>query len=131
MPEELRSRYFVTPFVGPEIGDVYAVTNLVVGRSGAGTVAEVCALGKAAVFIPLVPTGGDEQTRNAKRVTEAGGAVIVKNGDLTGPALYDAIAGILADPLRMAAMGVASKTLAMPNAASDLATLLLQLAKPL
>ena len=60
LPDELRRRYAVTSFVGPEIGDVFALADVVVSRSGAGTLAEVAALGKAAVFVPLVPTGGDE-----------------------------------------------------------------------
>ena len=123
-----QSRYFVGPFIADEIGDVYALTDLVVGRSGAGTVAEACALGKPAVFIPLVPTGGDEQTRNAQRMVEAGAAVLLPGAELTGPRLREEIETLLGDPSRLTAMGAAAQTLAHPNAASDLAAALLQLA---
>ncbi|KPV49307.1 hypothetical protein SE17_33400, partial [Kouleothrix aurantiaca] len=60
---KLRWRYFFTRFVGDEIRHVFALADLVVGRAGAGTIAEICVLGKPALYIPLVPTGGDEQTR--------------------------------------------------------------------
>jgi UDP-N-acetylglucosamine--N-acetylmuramyl-(pentapeptide) pyrophosphoryl-undecaprenol N-acetylglucosamine transferase len=130
LPEDLKRRYFVTPFVREEIGDIYAICDLVVGRSGAGTVAEICALGKPAVLIPLVPTGGDEQTRNAKRLADIGAAVIIKNADLTGPILLDTITRLLDDPEKLKSMASASGSLATPNAAEDLADALLGLARP-
>ena len=74
LPDSLRGRYWAAPFVGEEIADIFALCDLVAGRSGAGTVTEAAALGKPALFIPLVPTGGDEQTRNAKRSADAGAA---------------------------------------------------------
>lgn len=128
LPPTLQRHYFVTPFIRDEIGDVFALTDLVVGRSGAGTVAEVCALGKPALFIPLVPTGGDEQTRNARRVVEAGGAAILPSAELTGPRLRDEIDALLSDQERLRAMGEAAQTLARPHAARDLAQAVLALA---
>ena len=88
LPPELRQRYWVTGFVGDEIGDVYALADVIVGRSGAGTVTEAAALGRPALFVPLVPTGGDEQTRNARRSAEAGAAVILPSAELDGPRLW-------------------------------------------
>ena len=99
-----------------------------VGRSGAGTVTEAAALGKPAVFIPLVPTGGDEQTRNARRAADAGAAVIIPQAELNGPRLRAELAALLADPERRARMGEAARTLARPRAARDLARALLELA---
>ncbi len=126
LPEGLRARYAVTEFVGSEIGDVYALADVVVGRSGAGTVTEVCAMGKPAVFVPLVPTGGDEQTRNAQRLVDAGAAVIVKQDELTGETLLAAICSIVGDAERRAAMGCAALTLARPDAAEMLAGLVIE-----
>jgi UDP-N-acetylglucosamine--N-acetylmuramyl-(pentapeptide) pyrophosphoryl-undecaprenol N-acetylglucosamine transferase len=111
-----------------EIGDVYALSDLLVARSGAGTVTEACALGKPALFIPLVPTGGDEQTRNAQRSVDAGGAVILPQARCDAPHLLECLRPLLADPARRRAMGAAAHTLARPNAASDLADALLELA---
>lgn len=129
LPPSLRARYFVTSFVRDEIGDVFALADLVVGRSGAGTVAEVCALGKPALFIPLVPTGGDEQTRNARRLVDAGAAKILPSAQLTGPALLGEIQALVGARARLQAMGQAARTLARPDAARDLALAVLALAK--
>jgi len=128
LPPERRRRYFVTRFVGDEIGDVFALADLIVGRSGAGTVTEACALGKPAVFIPLVPTRGDEQTRNAQRSMDAGGAGILPQAECDGPRLLDRIRALASAPLRLRAMGEAARTLARPDAAHDLARALLTLA---
>lgn len=124
----LRRRYHVMRFIDDEIGDVWALADLVVGRAGAGTVTEVAALGKPALFIPLVPTGGDEQTRNARRLVEAGAAVILKQDQADGPRLLAEVDALLANPARLDAMGQAARTLARPHAARDLAEAVVQLA---
>ena len=128
LPETLRRRYALVRFVGDEIGDVFALANLIVGRSGAGTVTETAALGKASVFVPLVPTGGDEQTRNARRMVEAGAALIIPQDEFDGQRLLSELVPLLADPARLEAMGQAAFTLARPNAARDLADAVLGLA---
>ena len=128
LPPELRHRYFATRFVRSEIGHVFALADLVLSRAGAGTVAELCALGKPAVYVPLVPTGGDEQTRNARMCAEAGAAQLIPQAELDGPRLLAALPPLLADAARRAAMGVAALTLARPNAARELAAELLALA---
>lgn len=131
LPADLRRRYHVARFINQdEIGDAYAIADLVVGRSGAGTVTEVCALGKPAIFVPLVPTGGDEQTRNAQRSVDAGAAVILPNAECDGPRLARQIAMLLADGNRRVEMGRLARTLARPDAARDLARTLLEMARP-
>ena len=127
LPENLRRRYFVTPFVGDEIGDVYALADVIVGRSGAGTVSEVCALGKPALFIPLVPTGGDEQTKNARRLQSIGAAGIIPQGELTAERLTGELRSLATDRDGLLSMGAAAKTLATPNAARDLAKVVIEL----
>ena len=130
-PLALRQRYHLTRFVETDaIGDAYAIANLIVSRSGAGTVTEACALGKPALYVPLVPTGGDEQTRNAQRSVAAGAAVIVPQAEIDAPRILSEIHTLLSDPARLKAMGDAARTLARPNAAKDLADALLALVKP-
>ena len=130
LPPPLRRRYFLTRFVGDEINDVFALADLVVGRSGAGTVTELAALGKPAVFVPLVPTGGDEQTRNARRSADAGAAVILPQQWCDGPHLLAEVRALLGDRARLDQMGKAALTLARPYAARDLAGAVLALAAP-
>ena len=128
LPKPLQRRYSAVPFVGAEIADIFALCDLIVGRSGAGTVTEAAAVGKPALFIPLVPTGGDEQTRNAQRSADAGAARVLPSRDLSGPRLLSEIGALLSDPARLTLMGQAALTLATPNAAFDLADALLALA---
>ncbi len=129
LPPERRERYVVRDFVGAELPHVYALAALVVGRSGAGTVAELAALGKPALFIPLPGTGGDEQTKNARLLADAGGAVLLAETNLTPTALVASINRLL-DPSARAAllrMGEAARTQAPPDAAAVLAEELLRL----
>ncbi|BDI28484.1 UDP-N-acetylglucosamine--N-acetylmuramyl-(pentapeptide) pyrophosphoryl-undecaprenol N-acetylglucosamine transferase 2 [Capsulimonas corticalis] len=129
LKDHLVRRVFVTPFLGSEIGDIYALADVVVGRSGAGTVTEVSALGKPALLIPLVPTGGDEQNRNARRLVEAGAAALLPNVDLDGARLAHEILALVGDPERLARMGKATLALARPRAAQDLAEAVIGLAQ--
>jgi UDP-N-acetylglucosamine--N-acetylmuramyl-(pentapeptide) pyrophosphoryl-undecaprenol N-acetylglucosamine transferase len=131
LPLHLRLRYQVTRFVETDaIGDAYALADLIVSRSGAGTVTEACALGKPALFVPLVPTGGDEQTRNAQRSVDAGAAVILPQADCEGPRLLTEIHSLLSDHNRLETMGKAALTLARPHADDELADALLALVLP-
>ncbi len=127
--EHLQARYCVIPFVGEEIADIFALADLVVGRSGAGTVTEAAAVGKPALFIPLVPTGGDEQTRNARRSADAGAAAILPSRELDGSRLLSEVRALLSAPEHLRRMGQAALTLATPYAARDLADAVLELAK--
>lgn len=124
---ELGQRYHVSKFFKDEIKDVFALADLVVGRAGAGTVAELCALRKPAVYVPLVPTGGDEQTRNAQMCVDAGAAVIIKQNELNGAVLLKQLQALLPDRARLQAMSEAAQTLAQPEAAQKLAETVLEL----
>ena len=128
-PERLRARYQVVEFVREELADVYAAAALVLGRAGAGTVAELAYLGKPAILVPLPGAGGDEQTRNAAILAEAGGAVLLPQTEATPERLRELILDLLAAPDRLAAMAAAAaRTVGQPDAAARLADELLALA---
>ena len=127
----LRRRYFVQRFIKEEINDVFALCDLVVSRAGASTINEVCALGKAALYVPLVPTGGDEQTRNAKLCENAGAAVSIRQSELSdengGELLRSRVLDLLRDRESLARMANAAKTLAKPDAARVMAETVVEL----
>ena len=75
LPVEAAGRYFLTGYMGAELPDVLALADVVISRSGAGTIAELTALGKAAVLIPLASSAGNEQAHNAQHLADAGAAV--------------------------------------------------------
>jgi UDP-N-acetylglucosamine--N-acetylmuramyl-(pentapeptide) pyrophosphoryl-undecaprenol N-acetylglucosamine transferase len=127
LPLHLRNRYFVTPFIRDELADVFALSDLVLGRSGAGTVAELCLLGKPAIYIPLVPTGGDEQTRNAQMCKKIGAAEILSQNELTPQILLQQLKVLLSNPPKLEKMSQAALQLAKPNAAQTLAEMLVEM----
>jgi UDP-N-acetylglucosamine--N-acetylmuramyl-(pentapeptide) pyrophosphoryl-undecaprenol N-acetylglucosamine transferase len=126
---ELQRRYYVTPLIQSEgIGDAFALADLIVGRSGAGTANEVAALGKPAVWVPLVPTGGDEQRRIANEFAKVGAALVIPNPQLTPNLLVESIASILQDEDRRRRMAVSARALHIPSAAQRLSEIVLTLA---
>jgi UDP-N-acetylglucosamine--N-acetylmuramyl-(pentapeptide) pyrophosphoryl-undecaprenol N-acetylglucosamine transferase len=124
LPSPLAARYCLTPFVGPELPDVLALADVVISRSGAGTLAELTALGKPAVVIPLASSAGNEQAHNARHLEQAGAAVALE-GDVDGERLWAAVAPLLADPARRQTMAAASRAQGRPDAADRLVEVLL------
>lgn len=96
------------PYVVREYMDrmdlAYAAADLVVTRSGGGMVCETSAVGLPAVFVPL-PVGNGEQRKNAAEVVEAGGAVLVDDGDMTAQYVTDEVLPLLLDSSRLDQMG--------------------------
>ncbi len=128
LPEPLRARYHVLEFVRDELPDVYAATDLVLSRAGAGTVAELAYLGKPAVLIPLPGAGGDEQTRNGRLLAEANAAILLPQGQATPERLQEVLTSLLGDRERLATMGRQARQIGRPDAAARLADELLRLA---
>ncbi len=128
LPDRLQQRYVLSKFIRDELRDVLALADLVVGRAGAGTVTEMCAVGKPALYVPLMPTGGDEQTKNATMVVNAGAARILKQADCDGPNLLKAVEELLRDSKDLRQMGEEARKLARPAAARDIARAVLELA---
>lgn len=127
-PQHLRRRYVVREYIGEELADVYALADVVLGRAGAGTVSQLAVLGKPSILIPLVPTGGDEQTMNAKSLSDIGGAVLLAQRDATPARLESELESLLRDPAHRAALSVAALSAGKPDAAARLADELLRLA---
>ncbi|HEU0164540.1 MAG TPA: UDP-N-acetylglucosamine--N-acetylmuramyl-(pentapeptide) pyrophosphoryl-undecaprenol N-acetylglucosamine transferase, partial [Thermomicrobiales bacterium] len=127
-PEETQRRYVVEEFVGSEIADLYAITDLVLGRAGAGTVTELSFMGFPSVLIPLPGTWGDEQRKNAKILTGVGAAVTLEQEEATPERLAQTLESLIGDPARLQSMSDAARTRSQPDAASLLVDQLLQLA---
>ena len=90
-----RGRYIVREFYHEEMGDIYNGADLLIGRSGAGTVADVSAAGLPAIYIPLKIAAGNEQYLNARSVERRGAAVIIQEDTLSPEALQTAISEVL------------------------------------
>jgi len=101
---------------------------LIVCRSGASTVAEITAAGKAAIFVPFPRAADDHQKRNAEALEKASAAVMLEESKLSRETLIDTVASLFADPARITQMGEAASKLAHPNAARDIAAIAVKLA---
>lgn len=112
-----------------EFNQALAASDLVVARSG-GSVFEVAAHGRPMVLIPYPHATADHQTANARYMEQAGAAIVIPDGELTGSRLAHEVGRLLADPGRLTAMGRASQAVARPAAASDVAQELLRAARP-
>jgi UDP-N-acetylglucosamine--N-acetylmuramyl-(pentapeptide) pyrophosphoryl-undecaprenol N-acetylglucosamine transferase len=129
LPRELQDRYKVVEFIRDVLPDVYAATDLVVGRAGAGTVAELAFVGLPAILVPLPGAGGDEQMRNAQALAGAGAAVVMPQHEATPDRLAGQIRDLVSDRPRLAQMAAAAKAVSRPDAAARLADALLELAE--
>ncbi|EFG27328.2 UDP-N-acetylglucosamine--N-acetylmuramyl-(pentapeptide) pyrophosphoryl-undecaprenol N-acetylglucosamine MurG [Scardovia inopinata] len=102
-------------------------SDLVICRSGAGTVAEISALGLPAVYVPL-PIGNGEQRLNAQPLAAAGGGLIVADKDFTSRWVKDHIPALLSHPDKLAAMSRAAWNYGVRDAATVMARHILDLA---
>jgi UDP-N-acetylglucosamine--N-acetylmuramyl-(pentapeptide) pyrophosphoryl-undecaprenol N-acetylglucosamine transferase len=102
-----------------------AAAHLVISRSGASTVAELSAIGRPAVLVPLPHSLDQDQFVNAGVLEAAGGALRIEQRDLTPDRLASEIAGLAADPARLSHMAQAAKSAGMLDAAERLADLVL------
>ena len=131
LPAELRSRYRPFPFLRDDMLAALVATDLVVGRAGSSTVAEVTALGIPSVIVPY-PHAAGHQGANAEILAAAGAARIVADEDFDADALVAATDILFDEPAR-AAMSSAARGFGRPGAADAIATLVQALAtrKPL
>jgi UDP-N-acetylglucosamine--N-acetylmuramyl-(pentapeptide) pyrophosphoryl-undecaprenol N-acetylglucosamine transferase len=127
LPAGLRDRYRPAPFLREDMLPALVSADLVVGRAGASTMAEVTALGLPAVIVPY-PHAAGHQEANARILADAGAARIVRDEAFDAAALLDA-AAILDDEPTRAAMAAASRGLGRPRAADAVAELVLALAE--
>jgi UDP-N-acetylglucosamine--N-acetylmuramyl-(pentapeptide) pyrophosphoryl-undecaprenol N-acetylglucosamine transferase len=102
--------------------------DLLVCRSGASTVGEITAAGKAAIFVPFPAAADDHQNVNARALERAGAAVVVEESNLDAAYLVDTIAALIADAARLRTMSAAAKSLAHPKAVEEIAGMVAQLA---
>jgi UDP-N-acetylglucosamine--N-acetylmuramyl-(pentapeptide) pyrophosphoryl-undecaprenol N-acetylglucosamine transferase len=106
IPPDLPVPYVTVKFLSEmELG--YAAADLALCRGGAMTCAETAAVGMPAVYVPL-PYGNGEQRRNARPVVEAGGGLLIDDGDLTPQWIEQTVIPLVRDADRLAVMSAAA-----------------------
>jgi UDP-N-acetylglucosamine--N-acetylmuramyl-(pentapeptide) pyrophosphoryl-undecaprenol N-acetylglucosamine transferase len=102
-----------------DMARAYRAADLVIGRAGATTVAELAIAGKPAVFIPFPFAADNHQELNAREMADKGAALVFRQAELTAYKLAEALGPLLADADRRTAMGAAMRGLARPDAAKS------------
>jgi UDP-N-acetylglucosamine--N-acetylmuramyl-(pentapeptide) pyrophosphoryl-undecaprenol N-acetylglucosamine transferase len=117
--------------LAPFFGDLpvrLASSHLVISRSGAGTVAELGAIGRPSILVPLPGAIDQDQFANAGVLGQAGGAIRIVQADFTPDRLAAEISALAAEPARLAAMAVGARTVGRLDAAERLADLVAKVA---
>ena len=117
----------VAPFF-PGLPARMAASHLVVSRSGASTVAELAAIGRPAILVPLPHALDQDQRANAKVLEQAGGAIRIEQAEFTPQRLAAEIASLASAPQRLAAMAAAARSCGALDAADRLADLVQRVA---
>ncbi|HEY5960721.1 MAG TPA: UDP-N-acetylglucosamine--N-acetylmuramyl-(pentapeptide) pyrophosphoryl-undecaprenol N-acetylglucosamine transferase, partial [Polyangiaceae bacterium] len=102
--------------------------DLVISRSGASAVSEICAVGRASLLVPYPFAAGNHQERNAVALARAGAARWVANRDVSSDRLCKEVECLFGDSARLEQMANLSRSLGRPNAATVIAKDLLKLA---
>ncbi|MGA2639748.1 MAG: undecaprenyldiphospho-muramoylpentapeptide beta-N-acetylglucosaminyltransferase [Spirochaetia bacterium] len=122
-----RENYFSSPFIRDELPDIMAAADLVISRAGANTLAEIAALGKPSILIPLPMRGSrGDQLKNAAIFRSRGAALILEEEGTTSEALVAAVESLFEGAERRAQMGRCASRLGAGRPDKSIAELILQ-----
>ena len=122
-PENLQAMEFVS-----RMDLAYAVADVVISRAGAGTISELCLLGKPSVLVPSPNVAEDHQTKNAMSLVENQAALLIKDAD-SMEQLWPETFKLLADKMKLNSLSENIKKLANPNAAKEIVDVILGVLK--
>jgi UDP-N-acetylglucosamine--N-acetylmuramyl-(pentapeptide) pyrophosphoryl-undecaprenol N-acetylglucosamine transferase len=104
----------------------YAVADVVISRAGAGTISELCLLGKPSILVPSPNVAEDHQTKNALALVENQAALLIKDAD-SREHLIEETLSLLNDKNRMKSLSENIKKLSRPNAAKDIVDVIIDI----
>ena len=122
LPPDIEIRGYID-----DMQSIMADADLILCRAGGSTVAELTAMGKPAVLVPSPYVSNNEQAKNAEQLEKAGGAVVLQERDCTGELLFETVSEIFRDRGRLLGMSAAQGAIGKPNAAEEIAELVLSL----
>lgn len=129
--EEVRDAYSKHPELAQHVAAfchrmdlAYRVADLAIARSGASSLSELGFFGVPSLLVPYPYAAEDHQTRNAEIFAEAGASLLLKESDLGGSVLADAVRSVLNDPAKAQKMAAAARQAAVPDAAEKIADLI-------
>ena len=109
----------IVPFVN-NMADAYAMSDLLVCRSGALTLAEITVCGKPSILIPFPHAAGNHQKKNAEALANSGAAKVINEKSLSSKVLMHTIMNLIHNKEMLLEMKLASKKLGKPNATNTI-----------
>jgi len=97
----------------------YAAADIIISRAGAGSVSELCIVGKPVIFIPSPTVAEDHQTKNAQALVSENAAILIKEKDLE-ESFDNAFSDLYGSEEKQSELSTNIKTLAMPNATNHI-----------
>ena len=98
---------------------LYAAADIIVSRAGAGSISELCLVGKPVIFIPSPNVAEDHQTKNAESVSDKQAAILLKESDIER--FSERIENLIDDEAKQLSLSKNIKKLALPNATNQIA----------
>ena len=118
----------MVPFID-DVAHAMARADLVVCRAGASTVAELCVIGRPAVFVPFPSAADDHQRKNAEAIASRDAGVCIEQSKLNEVSLGAVMVELLGDRGKLRAMGDRARALGKPDAAERIARELIEIAR--
>jgi UDP-N-acetylglucosamine--N-acetylmuramyl-(pentapeptide) pyrophosphoryl-undecaprenol N-acetylglucosamine transferase len=125
---ELGFKGMITPFIY-QMGEAYAVSDIVISRAGATTLAELTALGKPSILIPFPYATGHHQELNARKLLDMGAAMMINDSELSGESLSHAIRELYENGTIRTEMQKHSRVLGRPEASEKVVDVAISIVK--
>ena len=120
-----QDRICVMPYIY-DMGAAYAISDIILCRSGATTIAEITNIGKPAIYIPFPAAAGNHQQTNARVLADAGAAVMVLESEIASGKLDAVLMDLINHAEKRRVMAEAAKTFGHPDAAKKIADRIIQ-----
>lgn len=128
VPDYEKHGFFIRNYIY-DMPTVMAAADLVVGRAGESTIAELCYMGKPTLFVPSPNVTHNHQEKNARSIESSGAARVLLQSDATAEKLYEIVEELTEDREKRKSMAEAMAKLSVRNAADKIADLVCSLAK--
>lgn len=113
-PENLHIHQFIS-----RMDLAYSVAGVVISRAGAGTISELCLVGKPSILVPSPNVAEDHQTKNAMALVEEDAALMIRDNEIDEKLMQEAVQ-LINDEKKCKGLAGQIKTLAKPNATKDI-----------
>lgn len=119
--------YVVMPYI-EDMAAAYSAADVAVSRAGASAISEITVRGLPSVLIPYPYAQGDHQSKNARALADVGAALVFDEKEIDGESLAAVLLDLFRDDSKLRCMAEASRRLAKPNAAADVAKVVIETA---